>query len=517
MNDDLNDVPAPTSRQAARRQAPRRHVPARTALLTVLGLIAAGCSGAAPEQTKGPVPESLELTLQPVGAAGPDPFTPSSATAESAPLQPPLPNTSGRGVRTVGAATPGLYGGTNRLGSCDVERQVAFLTSDAAKARSFADAAGIEQEKIPDFLRALTPVVLRADTRVTNHGFRDGRADGYQSVLQAGTAVLVDDHGMPRVRCGCGNPLGAPRSAKGNPVLKGDQWNGYQPNQVIVIEPTVQIIKRLVIVNIADNTWIERKAGDDGAQDKPPRAVPPYDPADGIPNAPATPADDPCAGTEADAPARTTPPSSPPPAGPPTPPAGPPAADPDVHPAPDPDVHPAPDPAAPPLPGPEALAPDAPDAGEPPASDLIPPPGLDPQAPPAVPSAPGAAGPQAADPVGPDAAAPAPAPSPCPSATAKVPSAPASPQDAPRGALPPSDGPAATPPDANGDLPRDLPDPAAPSDPAPSDPGLTYTPDDGPGTGGDPALPPDAADPAAPDGFPDGQQAGDESPYLESA
>ncbi|MFD0352642.1 DUF6777 domain-containing protein [Streptomyces sp. NPDC127110] len=510
MND-LNDVPAPTSRQAARRQAPRRHVPAHTALLAALGLIAAGCSGTAPEQTKGPVPESLELTLQPVGAAGPDPFTPSSATAESAPVQPPLPNASGRGIRTVGAATPGLYGGTNRLGSCDVERQVAFLTSDAAKARSFAQAAGIEQEKIPDFLRALTPVVLRADTRVTNHGFRDGRAEGYQSVLQAGTAVLVDDHGMPRVRCGCGNPLAAPRSAKGNPVLKGDQWNGYQPTQVIVIEPTIQVIKRLVIVNVADNTWIERKAGDDGAQDKPPRALPPYDPADGIPNAPATPTDDPCAGAEADGRARTTPPSAPPPAGPPAPSAGPPAAGPGGPPAQD----PAQDPAQPPLPGPDAFVPDAfvpdaPDGGEPPASDLIPPPGLDPATPPAVP---GAAGPPAADPVGPGAATPSPSPSPCPSTAAgTVPRAPAAPQDVPGGGLPPSDGPAATPPDAGGDLPRDLPG-NVPPDQAP-----TYTPDDGPGTGGtDPALPPDAADPAAPDGFPDGQQVTDQPPYLESA
>ncbi|MEU8436052.1 DUF6777 domain-containing protein [Streptomyces sp. NPDC029216] len=312
----VNDVPAPTP-----RQAPRRHVPAGAALLALLGLIAAGCGAQEPEQTKGATAESQELTLQPVGTAGPDPFTASTATAESAPVQPPLPNPTGQGIRTVGAATPGLYGGTNRLGSCDVERQVAHLTADDAKARAFAQATGVEQEKIPEFLRALTPVVLRADTRITSHGFRDGRADGYQAVLQAGTAVLVDDHGMPRVRCGCGNPLGAPRSAKGSPVLKGEQWNGYRPNQVIVVEPTIQPIKKLVIVNVADNTWIERKAGDDGAQDKAPKVRPPYDPADGIPNGPPTPPDDPsdpCA-TESNSLARTVPPTTPstPPAGPP--------------------------------------------------------------------------------------------------------------------------------------------------------------------------------------------------------
>ncbi|MFF5701256.1 DUF6777 domain-containing protein [Streptomyces sp. NPDC012794] len=445
MND-LNDVPAPTSRQAARRQAPRRHVPARTAILALLSLIAAGCGGAGPEQTKGPVPESQALTLQPVGAAGPDPFTPSSATAESAPVQPPLPNPSGRGIRTVGAATPGLYGGTSRLGSCDVERQVAFLTSDDAKARTFAQAAGIEQEKLPDFLRALTPVVLRADTRVTNHGFRDGRADGYQAVLQAGTAVLVDDHGMPRVRCACGNPLGPPRAPKGSPVLKGDQWNGYQPTQVIVIEPTIQTINRLVIVNIADNTWIERKAGDDGAQDKPPRVLPPYDPAGGIPNGPPTPPEDPpadpCAPADPNGLARTTPPNPPP----------------------------------------------APPSGAPSAVPADPP----------APNAPGTPPPNA------------PSASPCPPGAGTVPRAPASPQDLPSGGLPPSDGPAATPPDAGGDLPGS----GAP------DPGLSLTPDDGPGTGNDPALPPepaDPADPAAPDGPPDGQPETDQPAYLESA
>lgn len=102
-----------------------------------------------------------------------------------------------------------------------MEQQLRSLTEADAKAKAFAQGASIETAKIPEFLRGLTPVVLRADTRVTNHAFRDGRAVGFQSVLQAGTAVLVDDHGMPRVRCGGGNPLLAPRAAKGSPALKG--------------------------------------------------------------------------------------------------------------------------------------------------------------------------------------------------------------------------------------------------------------------------------------------------------
>ncbi|MEW2135468.1 DUF6777 domain-containing protein [Streptomyces sp. NPDC005409] len=296
------------------RQASRRHAPAGAALLAALGLFAAGCGGSdAPASGAGP--ESQELHLQPVGSPGPDPFTDSSATAESAPVQPPMPNPTGQGIRTVNADTPGLYGGTQRLGSCDVEQQVRYLTADTAKARAFAQASDIEQAKIPEFLRDLTPVVLRADTRVTNHGFRDGRADSFQSVLQAGTAVLVDEHGMPRVRCGCGNPLASPRAAKGSPVHKGDPWNGYQPNQVVVIEPTAHEINNLVIVNIADNTWIERKRGDDGAQDRTPQVVPPFDPADGIPNGPVTPPGttpaDPCRSPEDNGPSRGATPTSP--------------------------------------------------------------------------------------------------------------------------------------------------------------------------------------------------------------
>lgn len=61
-------------------------------------------------------------------------------------------------------------------------------------------------------VRSGSPAVAerRADTRVTNHGFADGRATEIQSILQAGTAVFVDDTGLPVVKCSCGNPLGRP-------------------------------------------------------------------------------------------------------------------------------------------------------------------------------------------------------------------------------------------------------------------------------------------------------------------
>ena len=59
---------------------------------------------------------------------------------------------------------------------------------------------GGQQLRITDirsYVSELTPLVLLVDTRVTNHGFRKGRPTPHQSVLQAGTAVLVDRVGVP--------------------------------------------------------------------------------------------------------------------------------------------------------------------------------------------------------------------------------------------------------------------------------------------------------------------------------
>ena len=60
------------------------------------------------------------------------------------------------------------------------------------------------------YVDSLTPVVLTDDTLVTNHGYRDGHATTLPAVLQAGTAVMVDTLGVPRVKCNCGNPLTPP-------------------------------------------------------------------------------------------------------------------------------------------------------------------------------------------------------------------------------------------------------------------------------------------------------------------
>ncbi|MFC9132310.1 DUF6777 domain-containing protein [Streptomyces sp. NPDC057099] len=222
-----------------------------------------------------------ELFLQPAAARGPDPFTDSTALTTATPS--PAPRTPGAsgpagaaqvsvGPRSLSGGTPGLYGGIERTGSCDIARQIGHLTRDRARIRAFARVAGVSPASVPDHVRRLTPVVLRADTRVTNHGFRAGRAGGYQSVLQAGTAVLVDDRGVPRVRCACGNPLRPPVATPGTPRGRGTPWPGYRPGRVIVVTPSPQVITDFTIIDVASRTWIVRPTGHDVRHD---RTLPP--------------------------------------------------------------------------------------------------------------------------------------------------------------------------------------------------------------------------------------------------
>ncbi|MFF0425288.1 DUF6777 domain-containing protein [Streptomyces sp. NPDC004520] len=218
---------------------------------------------------------SGEVFLQNAAASGPDPFTRSTARADGGSAPPAsLPPRTASAVPEVSGSTPGLYGGTRSVSSCDVEQQVRYLSGEPAKNAAFASVVGISPTDVPDYLRSLTPLQLRADTRVTNHGFRNGAATTYQAVLQAGTAVMVDGHGVPRVRCACGNPLTGPVAQKA-PRTTGTPWQGYSSQQVVVVAPSVTVVNVFVVYDPQDDGWFAREHGDTGEHDKPTAPPPP--------------------------------------------------------------------------------------------------------------------------------------------------------------------------------------------------------------------------------------------------
>ncbi|MGI5400777.1 DUF6777 domain-containing protein [Streptomyces sp. CA-135486] len=229
-----------------------------------------------------------EIVRDPVNSAGEHPFTPPST--DKAPSEdPPAPP-----ARNMKGSDAGVYGGTQQTASCNVEKQVGYLAADPAKNSAFASVLGIGPAQVPGYLRGLTPLRLNYDTRVTNHGYENGRPTTYQSVLQAGTAVLVDNHGVPRVRCACGNPLTPPVEVQGDARLTGPTWSGFKPTKIVYVQPSITVINVFIVYDPHRDDWFERKHGDhDGRHDKkippPPVTRPPSSPSPDTSSPPTSP------------------------------------------------------------------------------------------------------------------------------------------------------------------------------------------------------------------------------------
>ena len=276
-------------------------------VLAALVLLAAGVAGVAILATggKSDTASASEIFLETVTAPGPNPFTsslvipdlslpdltkisfpsiPGLATPEltlpkvsipeitlpgitaseptaPAPTAAPTGSADGTGgISSVAGSVPGLYGGTRIRTLCDVKQLVSFLATNADKAAAWAKVQGITVDQIPQYVASLTSVLLGHDTRVTNFGFKNGTAPANNAILQAGTAVLVDPFGVPRVRCFCGNPLGAPQPIK-KPTYTGDRWPGFTPGTVIVVTPSPQPQTSITIIDVFTNSPVELVTG----------------------------------------------------------------------------------------------------------------------------------------------------------------------------------------------------------------------------------------------------------------
>ena len=190
-----------------------------------------------------------EVFLEAADDAGADPFPEPADPAEpassvvAAPVDGPLAAPPTGVEPTSGVAPPPgspPYGGSGDDQVCDRERLVEFLTAQPERAAAWGGVLGVAVDDIPSYVRALTPTVLLYDTRVTNHGFSGGRATPRQSVLQAGTAVLVDGVGDPVVRCRCGNPLRPPAPVT-RPAVVGTPWPGFDPVVLVAVEAGVTV------------------------------------------------------------------------------------------------------------------------------------------------------------------------------------------------------------------------------------------------------------------------------------
>lgn len=203
-----------------------------------------------------------DVTLEPVAEPGPDPFTSSVSVREVAAFsdtvqaavttvaEPFEPSDENGPYVTTGLA-PGLYGGFRDDAVCNAAALSAFLAEREDEASAWSSVHGIEPDQIDVYLSGLTPVLLTHDTVVTNHGFAGGSVVARQSVLQAGTAVLVDGFGVPRVRCACGNPLLEPEANRiDSGSISGQAWPGFSVDQTVIVEAGEDDVQELQVTDI---------------------------------------------------------------------------------------------------------------------------------------------------------------------------------------------------------------------------------------------------------------------------
>ncbi len=152
--------------------------------------------------------DTTALTLEPADSAGANPFTDSVASGGPVAFPPNVQTATAAtrasftkdaktGALVAAASAPGLYGGSGETHVCNPQQIVDFLATDPAKAKAWASVFDISTDDIASYVASLTPVLLTSDTLVTNHGYHNGKATSLQSVLQSGTAVLVDCHRHP--------------------------------------------------------------------------------------------------------------------------------------------------------------------------------------------------------------------------------------------------------------------------------------------------------------------------------
>ena len=167
----------------------------RAAWLAALVVLLLAVAGGVAFLTLGGEEEAQAQTIrfQDPSEDGPDPFT---EPAER------------KGPKLVKVGS-GPFGGTGSDLVCDRELLIRSLVARPDRLREWARVLGVTptERAVASYIRKLRPVTLTRDTRVTNHSFVNGRAVAFQSILQAGTSVLVDKDGVPVARCRCGNPL----------------------------------------------------------------------------------------------------------------------------------------------------------------------------------------------------------------------------------------------------------------------------------------------------------------------
>jgi hypothetical protein len=177
----------------SKQVSPPSRYAAWLAILTCCFALGACGGGDDDDEAASTTGETQTISFQEPEDPGEDPFTPPADV---------------EGDTTIEAQQPFGGSGSNRV--CDRDKLIKFLQQNPPVMREWARVLAVKPniDAVKKYIGKLHPVTLTRDTQVTNHAYTNGQAVPFQAILQAGTAVLVDEYGVPVVRCYCGNPLG---------------------------------------------------------------------------------------------------------------------------------------------------------------------------------------------------------------------------------------------------------------------------------------------------------------------
>lgn len=214
-----------------------------------------------------------------VSDTGPDPFgesiqavdLPDMSTAEPvlARIRDEIPIDPTVGGPIAPGTLPGFYAVPGSGAACDVSGLRAGLGTQTT-IDAWSAAAGVGADQIDQYLAGLAPVFLGADTLVLLHG----TAGASTAVLQAGTAVLVDDTGTPRVRCRSLSPLSAVEPIDLRSVeVTGTDWPGFEVEKVVQIQAGATV-SELTVVDLQSGALVPIAVGSEAAPPAPGPAAP---------------------------------------------------------------------------------------------------------------------------------------------------------------------------------------------------------------------------------------------------
>ena len=157
--------------------------------------------------------------------------------------------------------TSGVYGASLTGDVCDVGALEAALEDDDIARQAWVIVLGVDPASTAAYLDKLTPVILLRDTAVTDHLLEGGRILSFAAILERGSAVLIDETGVPRVRCLSGSPLRTVSPIPSGVSVEGTPWSGFSLEQVQLLPAALHPTNQFVLVDVHTGLAIHRAPG----------------------------------------------------------------------------------------------------------------------------------------------------------------------------------------------------------------------------------------------------------------